>query len=302
MARDSYPPRYQIQQSFTRPPKAQDIRFYSEYDDPIDDFNWNPEKIFFSFTFFTKEEQERSPAYEYLIEIENLETGVVKNFVQLHDKPYYRFWQRQAEVYTESPVGDEIDLTEEAIVNSRITVTPVNDFGDGEKSIFLLPFKDMVWTRSKDNTAQETFAILNSNWNLFSEDPENRVNRPKIMYIYLDVPESDIELDRELLNTDPWFFDSLTDFKTINTRTFRWSVSDTSYRRLSKDGWKDADQEEQEFIIDLVQTMLPAYRDHVTTYGLTVSDPTMFKLAVENPRDSKDSVIIYLMKETRWRP
>ncbi len=301
MARNSYPPSVLIQQSFTPPPKAQDIKFYSGYMDPIDDFIWDPEFINFSFTFF-EEDKVLSEAYEFLIEIQNVDTGVIKSFVQLADKSYYEFWQRQAEVYTESPIGDEIDLTEEAIVNSRIIVTPINDFGDGAKSVFFLPFKDVVWTRAKDNHAQETFAVLNTNWSLFSKDPFNRRNRPKIMYIYLDVSEGLIERDREILSEPEWQYDSLTDSKTINDQTYRWSVKEDEYRLLTEDGWRDSTADEQTFIIDLVQTMLPAYRNYMSSRGLVVDKPHMFKMGVENPQDNKDSILIYLLKGITWRP
>ncbi len=301
--RKAYPPTPQVQQSVTAPPKAYDMKFYSEYVDPEDDFNWNPEKILFSFTFGEEDAEARSPAYEFLIEIENLDTGVVKSFVQLADVSVYRFWQRQAEVYTLSPDNpeDEIDLLEESIVNSRIIVTPINDFGDGLKSTFILPFRDLTWTRSKDNVAEGTFSVMNTNWHLFSEDPDNRINRPKTMYIYLDVDESDIELDRLKLNREEYSYDSLTDYKTINNATYRWSVSGLDYRKLSKDGWGDMNQEEKEFIVDLVQTMLPYYRNYITKEALLTDDDVVFKMAIENPDDNRDSIIIYLMKGTRWK-
>ncbi len=302
MAREAKPNRTQIKQSFTNPPKAMDMRFYSEYEDPNDDFYWDPEKVLFGFTFYEDEDTDRSPAYEFLIEIENLDTGVVKNFVQLYNRPFYRFWQRQAELYTESPIGDEIDLTEEAIVNSRIVVTPTNDFGVGEKSTFILPFKDLVWTRSKDNVAHGTFSILNKNWNLFSEEPENRVNRPKTMYIYLDVSKENIVEDRIELNLPEWQFSSLTDYRTVNDRTYRWLVEDEGLSKLSQYGWHTGTEDEQTFIIDLIQTMLPSYRDFLTNNGLTLVTPHVFKMAVENPRDNRDTIIIYLMKGSRWRP
>ncbi len=301
MARESFPPRSQRKRSFTTPPKAQDIKFYSEYVDPIDDFNWDPEKVLFGFTFYDQEQQDRSPAYQFLIEIENMDTGVIKNFVQLYNKPYYRFWQRQAETYTESPPEEEIDLAEEAIVNGKITVVPVNDFGPGETSVFFLPFRDLVWTRAKDNQAQQTFAVLKSNWHLYSETPEERNHRSKIMYIYLDVSENLIELDRTKLSQPEWYFDSLTDYKIINDRAYRWLVQGSEYKRLDRNGWHTSTQEEEQYITDLVQTMLPSYREHLIANELTPADPFVFKMAVENPQDNKDTIIIYLMKETRWQ-
>ncbi len=301
--RDSYPPQQQRKQATTLPPKIFDIKYYSEYTDPNDSWYQLVENILFSFTFDQKDQEgpeSKSPAYEFLIEIENLNTGVVKNFIQLFDAPYYRFWQRQAEVYTESPMGSEIDLATESVVNSRITVRPINDYGYGITSTFILPFKDLVWTRSKTNQEEGTFSILNSNWGLFSDTPEDRNNRPKIMYIYLDVPEEVIDIDRKRLSTPKWAFDSLTDSTEINNATYRWSVSGTDYRKLSNTGWRDMDSEEQQFIIDLIQTMLPEYRTYMTDYQLAADESMIFKMAVENPRDNRDTIIIYLMKGKPW--
>ncbi len=305
MSRKNYLPAVVNQRSYTNPPQAMDIKYYSVYVDPNDDFQWDPEFVNFSFTFFDTSDinvDDRSAPYEFQIEIENIDTGVIKNFVQLYNQPYYTFWQRQAEVYTESPIGDEIDLTEEAIVNSRVTVTPVNDFGIGEKSVFFLPFKDLVWTRSKDNKGMETFSVLDRNWSLFSEKPLERENRPKIVYIYLDVSEEDIQKDVVKLSLPKWQFTSLTDSKTINKRTFRWRVTDLGHRRLSRFGWRDSTEDETQFITDLIQTMLPAYRDYVTRKQIDTRDPHIFKIAIENPEDNKDTILIYLMKGAQWAP
>ncbi len=303
MARKLYLPKTQRKRAFTLPPKIYDMKYYSEYSDDNSYF-WNVDPILFSFTFDI-EDRDLSPAYEYLIEIENLDTGVKKSFVQLQDAPFYRFWERQPEVYTESPLGgDEIELEKEAIVNSRVVITPVNEIGEGPQSVFFLPFKDLVWTRSKyDKGEYLTFSYLKKNWKFFSETPNIRANRPKIMYIYLDTPESDIVDDRVFLNHPQWAYDSLTNYKLINNATFRWLVPEEGqHRKLTKDGWRNSTQEEQVFITELVQTMLPHYRAHVATNDLEFRDPFVFKMAVENPTDAHDTIIIYLIKKTRWRP
>ncbi len=301
MSRESFPPEEHLKRSSTNPPKIYDMKYYSEYIDPNDDFNWNPEKVLFSFTFSQTDSMMRSPAYEFLIEIENLDTGVIKSFVQLADVYAYRFWQRQAEFYTESPESDEIDLLTESIVNSRIVVTPINDFGNGPTSTFVLPFRDLIWTRSKDNIAEGTFSVMNTNWDLFSVTPRLRLNRPKIMYIYLDVPEEDILADRILLGQPEWSFDSLSDSGQINSLTYRWSINNNTHKVLRTDGWFDQTQEEKTFLIDLIQTMLPAWRDYLTRKELAFSDGSIFKMGIENPYDNRDTILIYLMKGTRWQ-
>ncbi len=294
MARTIYPVTTQIKDAWTPPAKVQDMKFYSEYADPNEDLYWNPEKVLFSFTFYEDEKEARSDPELFLIQSENLDTGEIQNFTQLYDKPYYRYWQRQDED------GADVD-TSEYIINARVTITPVNDFGEGETSSFILPFKDLVWTRSKDNQAQETFSVLNRDWSLFSEDPTQRKSRPKLMYIYLDVDESIIEQDRIRLGTPQWEFDSIANNSDeINQNTYRWSVSDQGYRKLDRDGWDNMIQEEQTFITDLIQTMLPAYRDYLNIYGITQDKPHVFKMAIENPEDTRDTIIIYMMKGSQW--
>jgi hypothetical protein len=188
-------------------------------------------------------------------------------------------------------------------VNGKVTVTPFNDFGSGEPSTFFLPFKDMIWTRAKDNQTDQTFATLKKYWHLFSENPYDRINRPKTMYIYLDTPESDIEDDRVFLNHPQWEFTTMTDYRFINNKTYRWLIKeDADNKKLTMDGWKKMTGEENEFIENLVQSMLPSYRTFVAKKGLSFNDPFVFKIAVENPMDNKDTIIIYLIKKMRWRP
>ncbi len=259
--RKAFTTKKQVNVSNTNPPKIYDMKFYSEYVDPEDDKYWAAEKILYSFTFDSKDNV-RSQSEIFLVELEDLDTGERRSAIQLADKSYYRLWQRQ----DEDSEDEETQVnTSNFIINSRVTITPINDFGEGEVSTFLLPFKDLVWTRAKDNT-EETFSVLNDNWDLFSEDPDNRCNRSKIMYIYLDVPESDIELDRIKLSRPEQRFTCLpgSDYKTINKKTYRWSVTNDGFRKLTKLGWSDSTQDEQTFITNLVQSMLPAYRTFLT--------------------------------------
>ncbi len=289
MARKMYPRKPQRLVAWTNPPKVYDMKFYSEYVDVNDDTYWAPEKTLFSFTMSQPEVDITSPPSIFHIEILDLEKNTAESFVQEYDKPYYRFWQRQ----------DEKDRqTEEFIINSRVTITPINDFGEGNKSTFLLPLKDLFWTRSKEK--QDTFSVLNTNWALFSETPEDRLNRPKLMFIYLDVPDADIEADREMLSQPEWYFDSLSYSTEINNATFRWSITENGQRKLSVNGWEDSTHEEQTFIETLIQTTLPFYRSYLTEKGLEVNSSHVFKMAVENPRDNKDTIIIYLMKGQKW--
>jgi len=303
MPREIFIPEPLMQQATTLPPKAYDIKFYAEYPDPYDAFYADPEKINFSFTF-KREDKDRSPAYEFLIEILNLETGIKKTFVQLAEEPIYKFWQRQAEVYTKILDEEErpVSIVEEAIVNSKITVVPVNDFGKGESSVFFMPFKDLFFTRSKSNEISRAFLVLNHYWHLFSEKPNERLNRPKIMYIYIGTPHNIIEHDKWLLSQPEWQFTSLTDSRYINDQTYRWSVQDDGYFKLNANGWwQENTVEEKEFIDELVDAMLPIYRNFLTEKQLNMSGPHVFKMAVENPTDNKDTIIVYLMRNSRWQ-
>jgi len=289
--RKYYPIKTQKKQAQTKPPKVHDIKYYIEYTDQNDDSGWDPEKILFSFTFSAPDNDKRSAPQTFLIETENLETGATESFTQDYNKNYYRFWQRQDQLNEES--------VQDSIINQRVIITPINDFGEGAKSTFWLPFKDLLFTRTKEK--QETFSILNNNWHLYSETPNERLDRPKIMYLYLDVPESDIELDREMLSTEDYYFDCLSYFNNINDKTYRWSIQlDGKQRRLSKNGWQDSSIEQQKFITDLIQSMLPMYRKFLTEQVLEVNSNHMFKMAIENPEDNRDSIIIYLMKGQKW--
>ncbi len=290
MSRIVYPVTNQTQQADTTPPKIYDMKYYLEYIDPEDDAYWNPEKILFSFTFSGADSDKRAAASQFHVEIQDLETGKIESFIQLYNKPYYRFWQRQAQQQQED--------TSKFIINSRVTITPMNDFGEGKKSTFLLPLRDLVQTRSKENN--EIFSILNSNWSLFSETPDDRENRPKIMYIYLGVDDATIEADRTKLSTTDWQFDSLTSSSDINDRTYRWSV-DSTHRKLSQNGWNDSTQAEQTFITDLIQSMLPDYREYLTRKGLSPDENYIFKMGIENPKDNRDTIVIYLLKGTEWK-
>jgi hypothetical protein len=302
MSRQAYVPQSIYHSDTTTPPKVYDMKYYSEYPDPYDDEAWAPDHVLFSFTF-DEADRDRSPAFGFLIEIQNIETGVIKSFIQLADKSYYRFWERGDEIRSDYPIAPEEELKEESIVNGKVKVIPFNDFGSGEPSTFFLPFKDMIWTRAKDNQTDQTFATLSKYWHLFSETPDERVNRPKTMYIYLDTPEPDVEDDRVFLNHPQWEHTTLTDYKYINDRTYRWLITeDADNKKLTIDGWKIMTSEEDEFIENLVRSMLPSYRDHVAKKGLSFIDPFVLKVAVENPKDNKDTIIIYLIKKTRWHP
>jgi hypothetical protein len=302
MARKVYPPTQLRKKSDTLPPKAWDIKFYAVEKDPHDDFVMDPEFINFSFTFKENESIARSPAYEFQIDILNLDTGVYKSFVQLANKYYYKFWQRQAEVYTLSPKGFEINLEEESIINSKITVTPINDFGMGEQSTFFLLFKNVAWMNKLTNRDNPVFSVVNKYWHLYSEEPNNRLNRPKTIYIYINTDHDDIDSDVLLLGSSAWEYTSLSDYQTINERTYRWSVQDDGFYKRDQYGWHLSTSEEKEYIENLVQASLPWYRKYLAANNIQMGLPHIFKMGINNPADEKDSIIIYLIKGMRWRP
>jgi len=304
--RNAFIPEPIIRVDKTTPPKAMDIKYYAEYPDEFDDDAVNLEFINFSFTFFESDASQRSPAYSFLIDIKDLETGEVKSFMQLRNKPKYRYWQRSAEIKKQKE-NEEITGEEDsreirgAVVNARIYVTPVNDFGRGKTSTFILPFKNLSFTRSTNNMENLPNSILTKYWPLYSDTPYDRKNRPKIMYIYIGTSFADVELDKILLNESEYYFDSLTNYQTINSLTYRWVIHDDGYYKLDNTGWHSALTEEQEFIETLVESMLPDYRDFLTASGTDFGEPHVYKVAVENPMDPQDTIIIYLMKDTRWQ-
>jgi hypothetical protein len=74
------------------------------------------------------------------------------------------------------------------------------------------------------------------------------------------------------------------------------------YEKLDRFGWHTMTEEEQQFIASLVDTLLPEYRNYAAVNQLSASDPFVLKLAIENPKDPKDTIMIYLIRKTRWQP
>jgi hypothetical protein len=303
MYRKYYTPEPLIQKHTTHPPKIYDFKFHWDHNTTYNDLPVPIEKILFSFTFDKDEVKSKSPAQNFLIDIIDLESNDLKHFVQIADTPIYRFWQRQAE-FSILPeprnAMTRVDPIENSSVNARIYTTPLNDFGRGETSTFLAPFKNLDFINSY-NPYSSTFEVLNHFWNLFSETPNKRENRPKILYIYMDIEKNLVELDRMLLSTPLYKFTSLTDYKYINDHTFRWLINDDGEFKLDINGWSNVTTVEKSFLDELIHSFLDRYYEFLNKNALTLDMPHVYKLAIENPQDSDDSIIIYLMKGSQWR-
>jgi len=188
---------------------------------------------------------------------------------------------------------------DEGQVNARVTITPLNDTGKGKRSTFLMPTKDMNYL-PQSQTLNNTVFVLANYWHLFSERPEEVLNRPKQMHIYLDVSDDDIKLDKELLAGDDYRFTAKGDYRIINDEMYRWSINKDSFKILSQEGFREMIPEEIIFIRHLINSFNDIFRRFITSRGIGQGTPVVFKLAAMNPKDHKDSIIIYLMKGKRW--
>jgi hypothetical protein len=66
------------------------------------------------------------------------------------------------------------------------------------------------------------------------------------------------------------------------------------------DDTKDMTMEEIEFIRHLLNSFNDIYMQRLDDIGQSVYEPHQFKIAVQNPRDHNDSIIIYIMRSKRW--
>jgi len=318
MYRKIYVPTPYVQKSRTPPPAAYDFKFIPIDINKINDI-FGQDNIKFSFTFKKSETQSLYPAYEFLIDAvdldyvnedgENKPSEYLKSFVQKAEKPIYIFWDRGAEsnklIYVQNPAMTRILPITNYGENMRIYVTPINDYGRGKTTTFLFPLKNLFFVLSGD-TYNNPYVILSHYWHLFSETPEDRKNRPKVMYMYLNVEKEIVENDRTLLSLPMYQFTSLTDYKYINDHTYRWLINQSGYFKLSFDGWTESTEEEQEFIYEFLQSLISLYHDNLENYNLSseeqrITRQSVLKVGIENPRDPDDTIIIYFMEGTSWQ-
>jgi hypothetical protein len=291
-----------IKKMTTPPPKVVALGFHVAGSNAQDSEVIGFDTIVLNFSYSEQDRAERSSASQFMISISDLDTGVVKSyFIKAFVFPYY-YWQRAQELKASNFSDENID---DAIVNARVTITPINDEGKGNRSTFLMPMKNLYNIGIYDMEKNPTTLILAKYWNLFSLTPGDIYNRPKVMHIYLNVSQDDIIRDKNMLNQEEYRYNTIGTYLETNQEMFRWVIQDedqgTSYTRLNQnDIFVDMTQKEIKYIKLILNSFNDIYRERVLAVGAQGSDPVVFKVSTENPRDHNDSIIIYVMKGTRW--
>jgi hypothetical protein len=292
----------------TTPPKVLEMKWWLEPEILKDHYISPISPICMSFVFNKKDALERTPAKQYHIEIQNIDTGEKKYFLMDADKKPYNLWEKYQEAYTNlaNDDGNPIELEEipNSKINARLIITPLNTYGSGKNSIFIIPSKNLYSINIFMINDYPTNVILLNNWHYFMPEPNNERIQPKYMFIYLNQDKAEIEKDADDFLDNKWI--TTTPYKNweeINLKTYRWLINNNNeYHKYNKDvGWKSLELEEINFIDDIMKSFKDIYRQFLTDNSLEFNDPHIFKLCIPNPKDEKDSIIIYVIKGTRWQ-
>ncbi|MCD6397185.1 MAG: hypothetical protein J7L71_06565 [Spirochaetaceae bacterium] len=294
-----------IPQATTPPPKVEALKFRIAPTNPNDSEPFDFEFVEIDFVSYEGNVKKRSEATQYFLEVVNQDTGIVKRYVQYVDQRPYTYWQRSVEPSLDPEalllgLGVTDAVAPEGIVNGLVYVTPFNDYKQGKTSKFFLPMKDLLFIPTSSINMNPTNLILAKYWHLFSKTPEELKNRPKQMHIYIGVPVSDVQLDIEELGQPEYQYNTIGSSTTINDEMFRWVIQDHSMQKVSKDGVVDMTAEEIIYLRLIIDSFGDMYRQNINHRGLGKGESLIFKIAVENPRDHDDSIIIYIMKGQRW--
>jgi len=274
--------------STTPPPKILDLKFQpaSGYSDDGDIMNFD--FIELNFLIGKVDKSVRSASQQYLIESRDLETGDFRSYIQdARNKPYI-LWQQTLENISG--------------INAKIKITPINDFSSGKSSIFFLPLKNMNYIENANINRNPTTLVLAKFWHLFSPVSDEIINRSKIMYIYLDTNPDDVLLDKQLLNNNDWNQTTLGHWRIRNQLTYRWILYENTFQKLNEyNSLIDMTEEEIIFIRNILNSFNDIYMQYININQIDIGEGHIFKISVENPRDHLDSIIIYVMKGTRWQ-
>jgi len=286
-----------IPKAFTLPPQIIDLNFKLAATNINDGWDYGFDTVEISFVFDTNEMGNSSSPKMYYLDIsdfENVENR--KGYVIMADQKPYRYWQR----LIEAEPGME-DTINGGIVNGRLKITPINDMGAGPTSSFLMPMKNLNFIDRFIINENPATLILAKYWHLFSLTPEEIFNRPKVMHIYLDVPKEDVLFDKALLNNEAFAVNMIGNWKETNQQMYRWIINENENLKLNENNkFIQFTEEETEFIDLLLDSINDIYRSYLNSNGLSYGEPNVFKIAVINPRNHNDSIIIYLMKGKRW--
>ena len=291
----NYMPRPVIPKATTKPPKIIDLKFRDSTKYINDDEYFGFDTVEISFAFIQGEMDSSSAPKMYHFNIVNLDTGESKGYIMRADDRPYLYWQKASTVEP-----DEISRVDNGIVNARVYITPINDFGNGPTSSFFMPMKGLDFISRWSLNTNPAHLILSKYWHLFSVNPTDKYNRPKVMHIYLDVSEEDIRIDKEKLFQERFAVNCIGDWQQVNQELYRWFIGDTNKKLDENDNFVELTEEENEFISLLIDSINDRYRAYLNHFNIKYGEPHRYKIAVMNPMDHEDSIIIYLMKGQRW--
>jgi hypothetical protein len=296
-----YPPKPINSKDTTYPPKVVDLKFRAAPYIPTDGDAMTFDFIELFFVNAKIDSDSRSEADQYFIEIKDLDNNFFKAYVQNAFANPYILWQRSFEIA--SDYGEFVDAEiEGGIVNAKIRLTPVNTFGEGKKSIFFLPLKDLKYSPKYNQSSSPTTLIISKYWDLYSPDPYNIYERPKYIYIYVDIDPEIALLDKIAKNDDKWKYTTLGYWKNVNQKTYRWILYNKKYYKIDEnDNILFMSDIEIEYITNLIRSFNESYYAYLNENSIKLQDVHQFKIATENPADHQDSIIIYLMKGLKWR-
>jgi len=284
----------------TFPPKIIDLKFkplnnhYNDGDETLFDF------IELTFVYDADDKDSRSDADQFLIETYDIEAKEYKGYIQNAREIPYTYWQRSIEVIAEfeEAIGNNI---EGGITSAKVRITPINDKGFGKRSIFFLPLKNMNYISDMMFLNNPAMLVLSKFWHLYSPTPDIIKNRPKYMYVYIDVPPDDVYLDKQFLSGNEWDRTLIGNWNDTNQNTYRWILYEGDHLKIDEnDALLEMTSEEIEFIRHLLNSINDILREYLNLNKIDQGEQYIFKVAIKNPLDHKDSIVLYLMRGKRW--
>lgn len=301
-----YVPKPYVSTVGTLPPKVTDLKPWVDPNAFKDFYILPSSPIRMKFVLNKGDAGARTPASEYHVKIENIDTNEVKHYVLDADDKPFKLWEKYEEAYTNYVNGTgeiDIDNIPNSIVNGRMTISPMNENGIGKSSVFILPMAGIVPVTTWMINDYPITSVFEDHWNEFLPEPENPQIKPRYLFIYLNTQAEVIEKDHEEYQNDEWFQTTpFRNWREINRKTPRWRVDDyESYEKYDHNGWSTMTLNEIQFIDRVLGVISPLYREDLTDRHIDFSEPHIFKAMVPNPFDYEDSIYIYVMKGVSWQ-
>jgi len=282
----------------TLPPKITDLKIWVDINTFKDNYSLTDSPIRLRFVYNKTNYLNRTPPFKFFIEIQNIDTGETKNYIQLESDKPYKLWEK----YQESGDYKPIDSIDNSIVNAKLIITPINEHGVGPNSIFILPVKEIKIIDLLMTNDYPLNILFENNLHYVFPVDQPKI-KPRVMYIYFGNSKKSIEQDHKMSYDDKWFittpFDNWID---IQKNTNRWLIDeDNSYLKYNENGWKYIDENEISFINNIISTVRPLYQEDLTERGLDFADNHIFKIMFPHPKDKWDNMYIYFIRGSRWQ-